>query len=151
MGNGVFESSAPVEKLPAQFEGGVGEDAAWDPFGLRGHWRRRRSAAAWVLGVLGYGTGLALMGCGGPVYAIRAAHAATELARAEQLDAARRAPYEYYFALEHLEKAREEAARADYGDAIALAGVAFDYANRALQVAQRVTPTNTASASVPSP
>jgi uncharacterized protein DUF4398 len=79
-----------------------------------------------------------LAGCGNAIYAIRITRASDELARAEQLGAARRAPYEFQFALEHLEKARSEALEADYGDAISLAEVAHEYARRAVQLAQRV-------------
>lgn len=79
-----------------------------------------------------------LFGCGSAVYAVRATRASDELARAEQLGAARRAPYEYQFALEHFEKARSEALEADYGAAIRLAEVAREYAHRAVLLAQRV-------------
>lgn len=79
-----------------------------------------------------------LAGCGNAIYALRITRASDELARAEQLGAARRAPYEYQFALEHVEKARSEALEADYGDAISLAEVAHEYARRAVQLAQRV-------------
>jgi hypothetical protein len=79
-----------------------------------------------------------LVGCGNAIYAVRITQASDELARAEQLGAARRAPYEYQFALEHFEKARSEALEADYGDAISLAEVAHEYARRAVQLAQRV-------------
>ncbi len=83
-------------------------------------------------------TALTLLGCGSAISAVRIARATDELARAEQLDAARKAPYEYQYALEHLLEARAESSRADYGDAAALAAVAHDYASRAVQVAQRV-------------
>ncbi|HTV20480.1 MAG TPA: DUF4398 domain-containing protein [Polyangiaceae bacterium] len=79
-----------------------------------------------------------LPGCGNAIYAVRVARASDEVARAEQLGAARRAPYEFQYALEHLEKARSEALEADYGDAIQLAEVASDYARRAVLLAQRV-------------
>ena len=79
-------------------------------------------------------------GCGNAIYVSRITQASDEVARAEQLGAASRAPYEYYFALEHLRKARTEAVEADYGDAIKLAETAYDYASRAIQVAQRVEP-----------
>jgi hypothetical protein len=69
---------------------------------------------------------------------VRVTQATAELQRAEQLDAARRAPYEYFYALEHLTKARSEAVEADFGDAAALAEIAFRYAERAVQVAERV-------------
>jgi hypothetical protein len=78
--------------------------------------------------------------CGNTLYAIRISQASDAVARAEQLEAPVRAPYEYHFALEHLRKARSEAAEADFGDAERLAETALEYANRALQVAQRVEP-----------
>src|SRR5262245_2880517 len=79
-------------------------------------------------------------GCGNALYAVRVTQASAELARAEQLDAAHRAPYEYFYALEHLKKARSEAVEADYADAAALAETAFHYAERAVELAERVAP-----------
>jgi Domain of unknown function (DUF4398) len=100
-----------------------------------------------VLGVAVLACGLVLAtGCGNAIYVTRITQASDEVARAEQLGAATRAPYEYYFALEHLRKARTEAMEADYGDAIALAQAAYDYASRAVQVAQRVEPSRPAPA-----
>lgn len=95
----------------------------------------RIAAACWAAVVLAHASG-----CGNAVYAVRITQASAELARAEQLDAAHRAPYEYHYALEHLRKARSEAVEADYADATALAQIAYDYASRAIQVAQRVEP-----------
>jgi hypothetical protein len=105
--------------------------------------RPQRSAASAALSwsVLGrLLVGLSVLGCGSAISAVRIASATDELARAEQLDAAQKAPYEYQYALEHLREARAVSARADYGDAAELASVAHDYARRALQVAQRVEP-----------
>ena len=82
----------------------------------------------------------AALGCGNALYAIRISQASDAMARAEQLEAPVRAPYEYHFALEHLRKARSEAAEADFGDAERLAATALDYANRAVRLAQRVEP-----------
>jgi hypothetical protein len=98
---------------------------------------RWQSRAALVLGLT------SSVGCGNAIYASRITQASDEVARAEQLGAASRAPYEYYYALEHLRKARTEAMEADYGAAIELAQTAFDYASRAVQVAQRVEPART--------
>jgi hypothetical protein len=92
----------------------------------------------WVLVRLVLLALLGLLGCGNTLYALRVTRASETLARAEQLDAATRAPYEYHFALEHLKKARSEAANADFGDAERLASVALEYADRAVQLAQRV-------------
>lgn len=83
---------------------------------------------------------LGAMGCGGVTYSLRIVQASDALARAEQLGAAARAPYEYHYALEHLRKAREQAARSEYGTAEHLADTAYTYANRAVQLAQRVEP-----------
>jgi predicted aminopeptidase len=83
---------------------------------------------------------VSLTGCSNTLYAVRVTQASAELARAEQLDAAVKAPYEYHYALEHLRKARTEAAEADYGDAALLAETAYHYAGRAIQLAQRVQP-----------
>lgn len=84
--------------------------------------------------------GALLLGCGNALYAARITQASEELARAEQLGAEARAPYEYHYALEHLRKARSEAMEADYGAALELARVAFDYASRAVTLAQHVEP-----------
>lgn len=90
---------------------------------------------------------VASAGCGNAIYASRITQASDEVARAEQLGAAARAPYEYYYALEHLRKARTEAMEADYGAAIELAQAALDHASRAVQVAQRVEPVSAPSRS----
>lgn len=95
-------------------------------------WRRIQSGMGALL--------LAAAGCGHPMYIARVAQASAELTRAEQLDAAEKAPYEYYYALEHLREARSIGLEADYAEAIGLAQVAFDYASRAVEVSQRVGP-----------
>ena len=81
-----------------------------------------------------------LQGCGNVAVTVRVEQAARELNRARQLDAPAKAPYAYYYAVEHLVMARQEAARANYGVAVEWAAVALDYATRALQQAQRVAP-----------
>lgn len=101
----------------------------------------------WVLSCL-FLVALPSLGCGNTLYALRVTRATDALARAEQLEAATRAPYEYHFALEHLKKARSEAANADFGDAERLASVALEYANRAVQLAQRVEPVRPAGSPV---
>jgi hypothetical protein len=99
-----------------------------------------------LLGVL-----LCSCACGHPLYLARAAQTSAELGRAEQLDAAEKAPYEYYYALEHLREARSEASAAEYGDAVALLQVAFDYARRAVEVSQRMEPVPRSTSSSPAP
>jgi len=103
-------------------------DAPW----LEG---RGRCWALWAVLVM-----LGTTGCGGVSYSLRIVQASDALARAEQLGAAARAPYEYYYALEHLRKAREQASRSEYGSAERLADTSHTYANRAVQLAQRVEP-----------
>lgn len=91
-----------------------------------------------------HGTSVVLVllaaGCGNALYAVRVTQATGELQRAEQLGAAHRAPYEYFYALEHLRKARSEAVEADFADAAALAEIAYHYAERAIQISERVEP-----------
>lgn len=75
-------------------------------------------------------------GCGNTLYAIQANAAASKLAEARELGAEKYAPYEYYYAKEHLDKAMEEAAEADYGDATDLADVSEVYADKAIRLAR---------------
>jgi hypothetical protein len=80
--------------------------------------------------------GLSITGCGGTLYAVQANAASSKLEEARELGAERYAPYEYWFAREHIEKAESEAAEADYGDAANLAAVAEDYADKAIERAR---------------
>ena len=77
-----------------------------------------------------------LVGCGGVYYAATVNAAETRLEEARALGAAESAPYEYYYAHEHLEKARIEAAEASYGDAVQHAKVAEEYAEKAVTAAK---------------
>jgi hypothetical protein len=77
-----------------------------------------------------------LPGCGGVYYAATAAAAASRLEHAREVGAERYAPYEYYFAKEHLHQAQVEASDASYSDAAAYAETAEDYATKAVQIAQ---------------
>jgi hypothetical protein len=95
--------------------------------------RRSLQIIPWV-------TAVSLSGCGNALYVTRVLRASDEVARAEQLDAAREAPYEYFYAVEHLRKARSEAVEGDYSDAALLAETAYRYAGQAIQRAQRVAP-----------
>ena len=45
--------------------------------------------------------------------------------------------YEFWYAKEHLHKAMEEAATADYGDAIKFAGIAEEKAERAIMLSKQ--------------
>lgn len=75
-------------------------------------------------------------GCVGTIYAVKAMNASSKLEQARTLGAAELAEYEYYFAKEHLLKAQEEAAQAEYGDAIEFAGIADEYAEKAIELSR---------------
>lgn len=90
----------------------------------------RRLAFAWTItfGALLSG------GCGHTLYALQANSASSKVEEARELGAEKFAPYEYYYAKTHLEKASEEAAAADYGDAEELAETAEEYADKAIRL-----------------
>ncbi len=71
-------------------------------------------------------------GCGNTIYAIQANSAASKLEEAKALGAEQYAPYEYYYAQAHLQKAQTEAGEADYSDAVNLAETAEEYADKAI-------------------
>ena len=75
-----------------------------------------------------------LTGCGNALYAIEANQASAKLEEARQAGAEEDAPYEYYYAKLHLEKASSEASEADYSDAIHLAEVAEEHADKAIRL-----------------
>ena len=96
-----------------------------------------RTVSAVVVGAL---AGLCLFGtsgCGGFFYAIYSSGATSKLETAQQLGAEKYAPYEYYYAKEHLLKAMEEASSADYGDAIDLADDADKAAEKAILLSKQ--------------
>lgn len=74
----------------------------------------------------------ALSGCGGVYYTMTIHAAEARLEQARQMGAEHTAPYEYYFAREHLRAARIHAAEASYGDAATFAETAETYAQRAI-------------------
>jgi hypothetical protein len=75
-------------------------------------------------------------GCGGVHYAIAVNSAASRVEEARAVGAEQLAPYEYYYAKEHLEQAQVEAAEASYSDAANLAETAEEYAQKAVELAQ---------------
>src|SRR5690349_24250630 len=75
-------------------------------------------------------------GCGGTLYAIQVNSAASRVAEAKELGAEKLAPYEYYYASEHLTKAMSEASEGDYSDAIQYADVAEEYAKKAIELSK---------------
>lgn len=76
-------------------------------------------------------------GCGGVLYSVSVFSAESKLETAQALGAERYAPYEYWYAHEHLLKAKEEAATADYGDAIDFADTADEYAEKAATLSKQ--------------
>ena len=76
-----------------------------------------------------------LAGCGGGYYMLSANAANSRLEEARAMGAEQLAPYEYYYAKEHLRQAQVEASAANYSDAINYAETAEEYANRAIQFA----------------
>jgi hypothetical protein len=85
---------------------------------------------------LGMATWCASTGCGGVHYAIVVNAASARVEEAKAVGAEQLAPYEYYYAKEHLEQAQLEAAEASYSDAANLAQEAESYANKAIELAQ---------------
>lgn len=80
--------------------------------------------------------GFIAVGCGNAIYAVQVNDASTKLEEARELGAEQYAAYEYWYAVEHIEKAQSEAAEADYGDAIDLAAIGEEYAEKAIQLAR---------------
>jgi hypothetical protein len=76
----------------------------------------------------------ALTGCGGVYYAVEVNAAQARVEQARQLGAEHAAPYEYYYATEHLRQARLEASEASYGDAAGYAETAETYAQKAIDI-----------------
>ncbi len=91
----------------------------------------------WLVTALSALSLTALSGCGGFFYALDASSATSELEKAQALGAEKYAPYEYYYAHEHLWQAMEEATSADYGDAIHMASDADDHATKAVQLSKQ--------------
>jgi hypothetical protein len=88
---------------------------------------------AWGLGFAAVG---ALSGCGGMYYAVEMGSASSRVEEARVLGAETSAPYEYYYAREHLIQAEVEAAEASYSDAANYAETAEQYAAKAVDVAR---------------
>lgn len=80
---------------------------------------------------------LASAGCGSVYYTISIHSAQARVEQARTMGGERRAPYEYYFAREHLRQAQVEAAEASYGDAAAYAETAELYAQKAIDAIER--------------
>jgi sulfur transfer complex TusBCD TusB component (DsrH family) len=86
----------------------------------------------WV--AIAFAASIATTGCGNTLYAIQANSAASKLEEAQELGAEQYAPYEYFYAKEHLQKAQTEASEADYSDAVDLAETSEEYADKAVRL-----------------
>jgi hypothetical protein len=75
-------------------------------------------------------------GCGNTLYAVQISAASSKLEEARELGAEQYAPYEYWFAFQHIEKAQSEASEADYSDAVNLAEIGEEYADKAIKLAR---------------
>ena len=95
--------------------------------------KRQRVLGAWLVVVVALCSASAV-GCGGAVYAIQASSASSRLEEAKEIGAEKHAPYEYYLAREHMTKAAEEASQGDYSDAIDLAEIAEEAADKAIKL-----------------
>jgi len=91
-----------------------------------------RLAPSWLAFALAL-SAPSIVGCGNTLYAIQANSAAGKLEQARELGAEQSAPYEYFYAKEHLQKAQTEAAEADYSDAADLAEASAEYADKAIR------------------
>lgn len=78
----------------------------------------------------------AFVGCGGVIYTARIISASQAVEQAREAGASELAPYEYHYAVENLDKAREEAAEAEYQDAVEFAGLAETFGTKALRLAR---------------
>jgi hypothetical protein len=70
--------------------------------------------------------------CGGVYYTVSINAAQTRLEQAREMGAETKAPFEYYYAREHLRQAQVEAAEASYSDAASMAETAETYAQKAI-------------------
>ena len=83
-------------------------------------------------------SGGASLGCGGVMYTARINSVEGKVEAAKEVQAEQFAPYYYYSAKERVQKAKEEAARADYGDALDLLDEAENDALKAIEQAEAV-------------
>jgi len=90
---------------------------------------------------------LATSNCGGVYYAVSANAAASKLEQAREMGAEQQAPFEYYYAREHLREAQIHASEASYGDAATYAETAETYAQKAIDLIQAAKQGNSPAAS----
>ncbi|HJL20134.1 MAG TPA: DUF4398 domain-containing protein [Sandaracinaceae bacterium LLY-WYZ-13_1] len=81
--------------------------------------------------------GLLTAACGPSLYTFNSIPASQAVEQARQANAAEHAPYEYFYARSYLDKAREEAAEANYQDAIRFAEQANEFGTKARDMSRR--------------
>lgn len=81
--------------------------------------------------------GLGVAACGPSLYTFNAIPATQTLEQARQANATEHAPYEYYAARAYLDKSNEEAAEANYQDAIRFAEKAQQLGTKARDLSRR--------------
>jgi len=96
----------------------------------------RLHRCAWLV-LVSLAVGVVAAGCGPTFYTINTIPAASAVAEAEEAGAVENAPYEYWYAHEHLMKAREEASEASYEDAVRYAEMAEEFGSKARELARR--------------
>ena len=79
----------------------------------------------------------ALAACGPSLYTFNIIPASQAVEQAHQANAPEHAPYEYFYARTMLDKAREEAAEANYQDAIRFAERANEFGSKARDLSRR--------------
>ncbi len=88
--------------------------------------------------VVGLAAAAALLAaCGPSLYTFNIIPASSAVEQAAQANAAEHAPYEYFTARTYLDKAREEAAEANYQDAIRFSERASEHGTKARDLARR--------------
>lgn len=99
----------------------------------------RTTAKQTIAGVVFASAVAAVMaGCGGVAYSVRINSVEAKVEKAKELGAEANSPYEYYSAKERVDKAREEAARAEYGDALDLIDEAETFVDKAINQSSAV-------------
>ena len=78
-----------------------------------------------------------LVACGPTLFTFNSIPASQAVEQARQANASEHAPYEYFYARAYLDKANEEAAEANYQDAIRFAEKAAEFGTKARDLSRR--------------
>lgn len=130
-----MDSVAPNES-PLRTPRGGGAPLGCTTMAARTHAHLPRSIRASLRCLFAGLLALSSTGCVGTIYSVNALSASANLEEAKTLGAQELAQFEYYYARAMLEKAQEEAAEANYGDAIEFAGIADEFAEKAVEHAR---------------